>query len=329
VYDKVRTLANEQAWYMYGNTSSTATNADNQAIGGKALAASILNTFQMLISDRLSPGDKTDMSYPLTFLFSEPESFISLISMMMVEYRDDSFRSIPPFGSALIFELFSTGANNTFPTTQDDLWIRFHFHNGTDFGDNQLTAFPIFGNGPSKTDMRWKDFQDLFTRVKINTLQDWCNACNSPALFCSGVDENRSPLGLPSARQKHNTISPAVGGVIGAIVTLVVAGLLFGLAMLLGGVRFHRIKRNNKSELGGFKGSAKLASDPDLSLAKNGALPAGISSVPDSKRGHERVGSWEMRQKEFGGDLSEPEARDSLDGIDAVVSKPVQPNEHV
>jgi hypothetical protein len=41
------------------------------------------------------------------------------------------------------------------------------------------------------------------------------------------------------------------------------------------------------------------------------------------------VGSWEMRQKEFGGDLSEPEARDSLDGIDAVVSKPVQPNEHV
>jgi chromosome condensin MukBEF MukE localization factor len=41
-YDKVRTLADEQAWYLYGNTSSSSTDADNQAITGKTLAASIL-----------------------------------------------------------------------------------------------------------------------------------------------------------------------------------------------------------------------------------------------------------------------------------------------
>lgn len=326
VYEEVRTLADEHAWYRYGNTSSPAVDADNQAIGGKTLAASILNTFQLLVADRLSPGDPNDISSPLTFLFSEPESFISLISIMMADYRDDYFRSIPPFASALVFEIFSTGKNNTFPTTQDDLWVRFYFQNGTDFDANQLTAFPIFGNGPSRTDMQWKEFEDLFTRVKIDTLQEWCTSCNSPALFCWGVDNTSV---LPSTREKHSAISPVIAGVIGALVALAVALLLFGLAMLLGGIRFHRVQRNKKSELGGgFKGSAKLASDPDLSLAKNGAPPAGISFAPEGKRGHERVGSWELRQKEFGGDLGGRE-RESLEGIDGVAGKPVLPSEHV
>ena len=326
MYDEVRTLADEHAWYRYGNTSSPVVDADNQAIGGKTLAASILNAFQLLVADRLSPGDPNDISSPLTFLFSEPESFISLISIMMADYRDDYFRSIPPFASALIFELFSTGENNTFPSTQDDLWVRFYFQNGTDFDANQLTAFPIFGNGPSRTDMQWKEFQDLFTRVKIDTLQEWCTSCNSPALFCWGVDDNTA---LSPARQKHSAITPVIAGVIGALVALAVALLLFGLAMLIGGIRFHRVQHGKTSALGGgFKGSAKLASDPDLSLVKNGALPAGISFVPEGKRGHERAGSWELRQKEFGGDLGE--GRESLDGgIDGVVSKPVQPSEHV
>lgn len=330
VLEKARTLADAQAWFRYGDTSSSGSDADSQAIAGKALASSILNTFEMVVADQSSPGDQTDMSYPLTLLFSEPEPFISLISIMMADYMDEYFRSIPPFASAMIFELFSTGANNTFPTSQDDLWVRFYFHNGTDVSDNELTAFPIFGNGPSRTDMQWTNFKDLFNRARIATLQDWCETCESLALFCSGVDENNNiSFNLPTTSQKHNKISPTIGGVIGAVVTLAVAGLLFGLAMLLGGVRLHRVQRNKKSELGGFKGSAKLASDPDLSLAKNGAPPAGISIVPDGKRGHERVGSWELRQKEFGSDLSERERRESFDAIDAVASKTVQPRESV
>jgi hypothetical protein len=330
VLDKARSLADEEAWYSYGDTSSSVTN--NQAIAGKTIASSILNTFEMLIADQSSPGDKTDMSYPLTFLFSEPEPMISLISLLMADHNAEYFRSIPPFASAIIFELFSTGANNTFPISQDDLWVRFYFHNGTEFNDDQLTAFPIFGNGPSKTGLQWKEFKTLFNRVRIATLQDWCDTCVSPALFCSGTDEdgNNISFNLPAAKkQKHNKISPVVGGIIGALVTLAVAGLLFGLAMLLAGVRFHRVQRKKKSELGGFKGSAKLASDLDLSLAKNGAPPAGISFGPDTKRGHERVGSWELRQKEYGGDLSECERRESFDAINAVTSKPVQPRESV
>ncbi|KAF1915125.1 histidine phosphatase superfamily [Ampelomyces quisqualis] len=326
VYDKVRTLADEQAWYFYGNTSASSTDADNQAIPGKTLAASILGSFQKVIVDRMSPGNPTDMSYPLTFFFGEQEPIVSLVSLMMVDYMDYYFRSIPRFGSAMIFELFSRGANSTFPSTTNALWVRFHFHNGTDFDNGQLTAFPIFGNGPSRTDMSWKDFQDLMSRIMMSSIAEWCNACNSASLFCHGVDGPTSSLTSPSAHKSHSPISPAVGGVIGAIVTLAIAGLIFALAMLLGGLRFHRVQRHAKSELGGFKGSAKLASDPDLSLAKNAALPAGISFVPESNRWHERVGSWELRQKEFGGARQDTE---SMDGIAAIAAQPVQPEERV
>jgi hypothetical protein len=325
VYNKVRTLADEQAWYIYGNTSSSGTDSDNQVIAGKTLAASVLGSFQKVIADKMSPGDQTDMSYPLTLSFGEQEPMISLISLMMTDWHDTYFRSIPAFGSAMIFELFSTGVNYTFPTRKDDLWVRFYFHNSTDTGDHQLTAFPIFGNGPSRTDLRWTEFQDMFSKNMMSTIKEWCATCASPSLFCWGVNDSDGSLVLPSSRQKHYAVSPAVGGAIGAIVTLVVAGLLFGLAMLLGGVRFHRVQRNKKSELGGFKGSTKLASDPDLSLANNGAPPAGISFVSDSKKDHERMGSWELRQKEYGGEL---ERRESFDAIDAV-AKPVQPDERV
>lgn len=329
VIDRVRTLADEQAWNLYGNTSTSSTDADNQAIAGKTLAAIVLGAFQRIVSDRLSPGDPTDMSYPMTLIFGEYEPFISLMSLMMLDYRDPYFRSIPPFGSAMIFELFSTGNSSAFPRNQEDLWVRFNYHNGTSYNNNHLTAFPMFGNGPSRTDVPWLEFQDLFRRIMMPSLQQWCETCASSSLFCWGVDENNITLTMPAAQMKRSKVSPAVGGVIGAIVTLAIAGLLFGLAMFFGGVRFHRVDRSKKSELGGFKGSSKLASDPDLSLVKNGAPPAGISFVPDSKRGHERVGSWELRQKEFGKDLTDASRKSSFDNIDAVASKPVQADERV
>jgi hypothetical protein len=321
VFAKVRTLADESAWYTYGNTSTSLPNA--QATSGKTLAANILSSFKALIADKSYPGDQSDMSYPLTLTFGESDPMIALTSLMAADFHDEYFRAIPAFGSAMIFELFSRGPNATFPASTKDLWVRFYFHNGTEAAADQLTAFPIFGNGPSRTDVGWTVFAEKFGGIGVQTVREWCEECASPSLFCAGVEGGTGELVLPS-RAKQSAISPAVGGVIGATVTLVVAGVLFGLAMLLGGVRLHRVQRSKQSELGGFKGSRKLASDPDLSLASKGAPPAGISFVPDSKRGHERVGSWELRQKEYGG----ARERESFDAIDAV-AKPVLPDERV
>lgn len=333
VFDKIKHLADEEAWYLYGNTSTSSRDADNQAMAGKTIAASIVKQFELLIVDRLSGGDTTDMSYPLTFYFGEQEAMMSLLSIMMADFHNEYFHSIPTWGSAMVFELYSTGKNVDFPTNTKDLWVRFYFHNGTDF-EGQFMTYPILGNGPSGTEIPWLEFEDMFMRLGVDRKQ-WCSACDSPALFCIGENKRNTTLTVPlSSSTRTSALSPTVAGVIGALVALIVAALLFALAMLLAGIRLHRVQRTPQSELGGFKGSAKLASDPDLSLAKNGAPPAGIvtSGFADQKRGHERVGSWELRQKEFGKgpDFGE-ERRESFDAIDAVAAgqRPVEPRDSV
>ncbi|KAF3035723.1 hypothetical protein E8E11_001831 [Didymella keratinophila] len=344
VYNATRYLANEYAWSFWGNTGVSNNSSDNQAIGGMTLAAEILHQFRNLVDDRQNHSTSTPgVSQPITLLFGETDPMINLMSLMLMDARDKNFRAIPPYASAIIFELFSTGGSSTFPQSEDDLWVRFYYHNGTTDFNNQLTAFPMFNHGPSQTDMKWTDFNMMFGRIMMNTIPQWCTTCSAPSLFCTGVDSDVIIVANPksSASGKRHGLSPAVAGVIGAVITLAVAGLLFALAMLLGGVRFHRVQRRPKSELGGFKGSNKLASDADVAnLAKGGALPAGIVSFgatnnTDPRTRHERVGSWELRQKELGkyksGDMGEefPSPRESFEHIDAVTSRPVQPRESV
>jgi hypothetical protein len=77
-----------------------------------------------------------------------------------------------------------------------------------------------------------------------------------------------------------------------------------------------------------------LASDPDVSLSRNAVPPAtatsGIVSFGgDHKRGHERVGSWELRQKEFGKDIGEASPRSSFEAIDAVATRGVESHDRV
>ncbi|KAJ4320185.1 hypothetical protein N0V94_003546 [Neodidymelliopsis sp. IMI 364377] len=352
VYNATRYYADEYAWNFWGNTAASTNDTDDQAIGGKTLAGEVVHQFQNLIAHRTNSLNANDDSHPVTLLFGEKDPFISLMSLMLMDSRDANFRAIPPFASAMVFELFSTGQNESFPQDESDLSVRFHYHNGTEDFAGQMMAFPMFNNGPSHTDMKWQDFQTMFSTIMMNTTVDWCETCSSPSLFCVGVDEDGILVSNPKSQQPttvHHALSPAVAGVIGAVVTLAVAGLLFALAMLAGGVRFHRVQRRKPSALGGFKGSSKLASDADVAnLSKGGAMPAGIVSFGatntattgdgdvDSRVRHERVGSWELRQKEFGsfaksGDMGEafPSPRESFERIDAIAGRPVQPREGV
>lgn len=325
VYDKARSLADQQAWTLYANSSLSSPNPYNHDIPGKTLAFNILSAFQQLIADKSSPGDTSDMSSPLSLVFGEHEPMMSLLGLSEADHTHASFHSIPAFSSALVFELFSTGPNASFPASKDELWVRFLYHNGTtslDSSATQLVAYPLFGNGPSRYEMPWREFEDYFGKMGMSSVE--------ARKVCGGTDGGGVSLTSPTnIHGKKNPITPVIGGVIGALVTLAIALILFGAAMLFAGVRLHREPpAERRSPLGGFKGSAKLASDPDLSLAKNGAPIAGISFVGDPKRGHERVGSWELRQKELGPDGGRE--RESLDGIDAVaVARPVVVEERV
>ncbi|EFQ86174.1 hypothetical protein P3342_003260 [Pyrenophora teres f. teres] len=333
-YDKIRYLADEEAWHLYGNTSSSSTDAGNQAMGGKTLAASILNTFSLRIANPNNVLDDAPPSYPLTFYFGEQDAMMSLMSLMNLDSKSPYFKSIPPYASAMVFELFSRGSSAAFPNDTSDLWVRFSFHNGTDDDTQQLIQYPMFNNGPSTANMPWSEFENMMGSVAMKSISDWCTSCSSPSIFCSGVQGTDITVIVPLAQKKgeKGSVSPVVGGVIGAIVALVVAGLLFALAMLFGGIRLHRVQRtddtNKRASLGGFKGSAKLASDPDLGLAGNGAPPA--KGVVGAKKGHERVGSWELSQKEFGKDVGDDSPRSSFGGIDAVAAgRPAQAHERV
>jgi hypothetical protein len=320
VYDQLRYLADEDAWYMYGNTSTSSTDVDLQAIGGKTLAAEILKSFRLSVADKNTTEDQKGTSHPLTFYFGEQDAMISLLSLMMLDSTNSNFKSIPPYASAMLFELFSAGSNT------DDLWVRFSFHNGSSsLEQDKLVAYPMFGSARSQLETPWSMFQDEFGKIGIPSMGEWCNSCESASSFCSGTDGNGGPLVTPSSGddEENKEVSPAVAGAIGAIITIVLAGLLFAAAMILGGLRLHRVERNDKSQLGGFKGSSKLASDPDVSLAGNGA---GITGYRDHKRGHERVSSWELRQKEFG---SERSSEESFGAIDAVTSRPAEAHQRV
>lgn len=334
--DKVRYLADQDSWYRYGNVSAdTDPVSSYRAMAGKTLAALILGRFQQIIQNE---GNATNgLSQPMTLLFGDFEPLLSFLSIADVDYQDRNARwhAVPEHASAIILELFTRGDAQA--NDPDNLWVRFSFHNGTDDYDGTAPqAYSLFRNGPSRSDMTWREFSSSMQRIMMNQLSDWCDACMSTAFFCYAVEDPTVNVSLLAPAKGRAKISPVVGGVIGAVVTLAVAGLLFGVAMFLGGIRFHRVERKGaKSSLGGFKGSAKLASDADVNLPKNGVPPAGIVSFddPDAKGGsaprrvpHERVGSWELRQKERGGEGS---PRASFEAIEAAMGRAVEPVERV
>lgn len=348
LFDQLRWYADETAWYFWGNTSTSSSDNDIRAMAGRTLAALVLGQFQKIWTN--AGSSQNGNSQPLTLLFGDHEPIISLISLLMLDTRFPGFQSMPPQASAIVFELFSVEKDGTgFPSDPEKLWINFHFQNGTDF-QGELTSYPIFGRGLSETDMPWLEFENMMSRIMTNEVLDWCTQCSSAALFCWGVDDVTEWSEAEGAGHggggKGGKVSPAVGGVIGAVVALVAAGLIFAAAMLLGGIRFRRVERGRrKSSLGGFKGSQKLASDADLSLPKNGAAPAGaadttagvvVGSNTNNKHTHERVGSWELRQKEFGppSPTGHPAAeaespRASFEAIEAAMARAVLPAERV
>ncbi|EUC30019.1 hypothetical protein COCCADRAFT_7874 [Bipolaris zeicola 26-R-13] len=328
-YDQLSHLADEVAWHLYGNASDLSTDANYQAIGGKTLASSILNTFKLQVPDKTSPSNSSTPSPRLTFYFGEEDAMLGLISLLNLDTKSPSFKSIPSYASSLIFELFSTTKDQN--PNPENLWVRFSFHNATT-DDKQLVAYPLFNHGPSNTDMSWTEFERQFSAMAVSGISDWCRTCNSGSLFCWGAEAKKSLDDLPSSspssiRELKSRLSPVVGGIIGAVVTLVVAAIVFALVMVFGGVRVHRPQRSVNHDndgsakgrgLGGFKGVAKLASDADLRLTSEGAAGA------DAKRGHERIGSWELKQKDFGNG-EEVSRKSSFERIDGVVAARVEP----
>ncbi|EXJ74931.1 uncharacterized protein A1O5_01627 [Cladophialophora psammophila CBS 110553] len=267
-----------------------------RAIAGRALATRILQAFYTTINTQ-GTSDK------MTLLFGSFEPMVAFAALArLVSIQNAAFYNVPEPGASFIFELYGLQAEgvDTYPDTSN-IFVRFLYQNGTG-PYASLVEYPLFGLSPSQTSITLADFISGLENFMIFNVEDWCTTCNSFSVFCpafTGTDGNLNPT--TGFSPSHHGLSPAVAGVIGAVVTLAVAALLFGMAMLLGGVRLHRVHTKRRSELGGFKGGKKLASDQDLTISKGGAGAVVVASedpaYPAPARGHERVGSWELRDQ--------------------------------
>ncbi|KAM0717181.1 hypothetical protein Q7P37_007033 [Cladosporium fusiforme] len=319
--DRLRYLADAQQYAILGNLSainnftSPATGLPGSSegsistIAGNMLLAKILTQLQLAIETR-------GRYYKFSLLVGDFQPLMSLFAVTgLSDVNTQRFRSIPDFASMAVFELFTLSSSAVFPTSPDDLWVRFYFRNGTDQPEDgpALQSYPLFNHGPSETDMRWGDFVADASAIAMGSLGDWCQACGASTVFCPAFNESLFSAAAASEERSsssRNHLSPSVAGILGAVIALIVAGLIFALAMLAGGVRLHR-KQKAHAGAGGFQGDAKMPPDRDVEVSgggadsKSGAMVVGREAPPEGGvggsvvGGHERVGSWEL--KESGG----------------------------
>lgn len=201
--------------------------------------------------------------------------------------------------------------------------MRFLFRNGTE-ADNELQAYSLFNRPKEQFDMSWTDFTALMNRIQLQGTEEWCTVCGgdgSEIPFCAAA-EDRYP-----GRRSSSGLSPVVSGIIGAVVTLALVAMILGAVMLFAGVRFHRSSGGSrKSDLGGFKGGRKMASDQDLTIPKGGAVVGAVFETPS--QGHERHGSWELKGPPTGaGGEDDGEWRSARPSMEQI--RAVEPHERV
>ena len=323
---QIQTLADKREHAVNGNVS---TGNRISAIAGQTLSAYVVN---LLVTNIETNG----ASNKLNLLFTSFEPMVSFAALAGLTDFYEEFYGLPLLGSSMIFEMFSSGGNSTdtYPAVSD-LSVRFLFRNGTDSSDN-TNVYPIFGRDGNSLEINFSDFVASMEGVMIASVGEWCAICSSPSIFCPAFANNTSSnsSGSPSSSPVKVSAAthPAVAGTIGALIALVLVGFMLAIAMLVFGVRFFRSKTKRRSELAGFKGAEKLASDRDLTIVKGNGIGATVVG-----KGHERVGSWEMGENSRPREASSREisggkrASFDEDGISIIEhnSEPVKVDERV
>jgi hypothetical protein len=199
------------------------------------LAGEILSHMNMLIS---SGGARK-----LGVQFGAYATFMSFFGLADLPSANEDFKGIVDYASSLVLEMFTTkDVGDAFPSEQD-LQIRFLFHNGSASNASQPTVYPLFGAG--KDALMWTDFQTKMQDFAIGSTQQWCEKCGNETGSCAAFAAKTEAV-----TQGSKGMSPAIGGVIGAFVTLaVVLGTLAGV-MLVGGFTLVSKKRVKAEEVG-------------------------------------------------------------------------------
>lgn len=251
---QLRTLANAHEWGLAYNASSP---TDMRSIAGKTLAAQIVQFLNTTIPNNNGKGKSK-----IGIQFGAYATFASFFGLANLSLVDEDFMGIVDYASAMTFELFTNSSSTSSTSSlgekekeEEDLYIRFLFHNGTSSSTSEPTIYPLFGT--QQETLTWKEFTAQMERFAIGTTEEWCLACGNSTGSCAGYSSSSSSSSSGNGNGNGNGLSPAVNGVIGAMVTLAVILGLEALILGLGGLRIvSKKKMNNRTnEMGGGSGN--------------------------------------------------------------------------
>jgi hypothetical protein len=214
---QTRTLADNHEYNLAYNASSPI-----RAIAGATLAAQIVQALNQTIS---SSGQSK-----LNVQFGSYGSFFSFFGLAQLPAANSDFFGIPDYASFMTFELVTNSSATPFPAASD-ISVRFLFHNGTVSNSSGPIEYPLFGQQQSV--LPWTTFADEMNKFAIGSQDDWCTACGNTTGICATA----TPL---STSTHASSMSNAVAGVIGAMVTLAVVLGVELLVIFFGGLTLRK-----------------------------------------------------------------------------------------
>lgn len=209
-----------------------------RAITGKTLAGQILEFLNGTITGKGKQKIGVQFGAYATFA-----SFFGLADLPSV---NPDFKGVSDYASAMTFELFTNSSatiSSTSYPAEDELYVRFLFHNGTTNSTSEPVQYPLFGSGMET--LSWNDFSEGMNKFAIGSTEKWCTECGNFTGTCAAYAPagSASSTSDDSSSGSGNGLSPAVNGVIGAMVTLAVILGLEALILVLGGLRVVSKKR--------------------------------------------------------------------------------------
>ncbi|KAJ5177298.1 uncharacterized protein N7482_003175 [Penicillium canariense] len=222
VYAQLIQLASNQQFNLAYNETDTV-----RAIDGAVLAGQILSGLNETIA---TDGKKSKLGVQ----FGSYGTFMSFFGLVQLPAASVDFTGIADYASSMVLELVTNATGTGFPS-EDDISVRFMFHNGTITGSAEPTVFPLFGQ--SNDLLPWSDFKSGIEKIAVTSDDDWCNMCGNTDGKCASSTASTNADSSSSSGSNSSGMSHAVAGVIGAMVTLAVILGLEALFFLVGGFR--------------------------------------------------------------------------------------------
>lgn len=194
----------------------------DRSIGAKTLNTAILSHLNETVTS------KGDVKFSL--LAGSYDTMLAFFGLNELTAASSDFYGLPDYASTMVFELLTSNDDvDGFPSDTDSLMVRFLFRNGSDSG-GEPTAFPLFGG--EETTLSWTKFVAEMQSRAISSVAEWCNVCRSEQEFCVAATAGD---GVSSEESEGNGggLSNAASGVIGAMVTLCVVGIIAAIVFVI------------------------------------------------------------------------------------------------